>query len=433
MRRADDGNLVLDRGLVPTRPRVVRVRVKKGDKVTGTSQLSEFVATADDSIEKRILQARDALFEEELFHELTREARILASSGVTTHRNLIQCEYDEGQEILLDLVDLDEMPDGIETADRTQEHDIIAEAIAYSLRLLLSYAHRQNYQRRTQFPPPLTTHRRSTPQYHLLRPILSYLQHDSHVRSLQSFLGDLFQVLKSAGLPSTYTGTAFSSFRLSRKSAEPPTVDSLVSRFLEPLQSKFTGSMANPTSTFTVKVFTNKPDSFHRDIVGTEYDVSIRLPSYPYVQPPSSFGLKTGAGSLLVHMITLDLTTFITSVSAKNAAHATTASEKAPLVWEAPFPPYGELVATAPGSGRTKKISLRLSREELVLRTSWLRRNGGSDSDMAEAEDDEKSDDQPQEVGQLFYTWKLDGGTGQKTLEEVIAEVSKNDQAESDS
>jgi mediator of RNA polymerase II transcription subunit 17 len=399
----------------------VRVRVKKDNKLIGSSQLSQFVAAADDSIEKRILQARDTLFEEELFHELNREARILASSGVTTHLNLIQFEYDEGEEILLDLVDLDDMPEETESTQRTQDHDTIAEATAYSLRILLSYAHRQNLQRRTQFPPPLTPQRRPTPQYQLLRPILSYLQHDSHVQSLQSFLRDIYRVLKSAGLQSHYTGAVFSSLKLSRKS-NTSTVESLVGRFLEPLETKFSGTMANQTSIFNVRVHTNRPDSSLRSsTLGTEYEFSIRLPNFPYTQPPSRMGLKSEVESLLIHLTTVDLTTFITSVSSRNAAN-TSPPEKQPLVWEAPFAHYGEVIATAPGSNQAKKLCVHLSRRELSLRTSWLERSESVESGIEE-EEDEVNVQRP--VGKLLYTWKIDDGA-QKTLEDVIADVSRD-------
>ena len=63
--------------------------------------MSQFVAAAvaDDSVEKTILQSRDTLFEEELFHELTRESRVLVSSGVTAHKDLIEFEYETGEQI----------------------------------------------------------------------------------------------------------------------------------------------------------------------------------------------------------------------------------------------------------------------------------------------------------------------------------------------
>lgn len=398
--------------------------MKKNNQITGCSKLSPFMAAsgADDSIENRILQSRDILFEEELFHELTREARILGSSGVTTRRNLIQFEFSEGEEILLDLVDLDDVPDEADVAHRTPEHDTLAEAVAHAVRILLSYAHRQNLQRRTQIPPPLTTKKRPVLEYQLLRPILAYLQHSSHVQSLRSFLRDLYRILKSAGLKSEYTAAPFASLDLSRKGAggHISAVESLVKHFLDPLESRFSGTMANQTSTFNAKVRTN----LSGPSLGTEYEFSIRLPNFPHTQPPSRVGLKDEVEAVIRHLITLDLTTFISSIS-KNASNGRAAATAAAtserlLVWEAPFAHHGELVALSPSTQRTKKLSLHLSRTELTLRTSWL----GDESGGGVA------DDAQRQAGKLLYSWTLDDADkpGRRTLEEVVAEASRDEE-----
>jgi mediator of RNA polymerase II transcription subunit 17, fungi type len=57
LRRADDGSLILDKGLVPSKTRRIRVRVKMNDKVTGTSNPAKSASSDDQSIEGRILQA----------------------------------------------------------------------------------------------------------------------------------------------------------------------------------------------------------------------------------------------------------------------------------------------------------------------------------------------------------------------------------------
>lgn len=61
---------------MPTKAKTVRVRVKDRGIITGCSKPYRSAAQDPDSIEGRILQARDTLYEEELFHELFREARI---------------------------------------------------------------------------------------------------------------------------------------------------------------------------------------------------------------------------------------------------------------------------------------------------------------------------------------------------------------------
>lgn len=485
LRRADDGTLVLDKGLVPSRARAVRVRVQKQDKTLGSSSLSRFVAAAvaDDSVEKTILQSRDTLFEEELFHELTREARVLVSSGVTAHKDLIEFEYEAGEQILLDLVDVDDIndADGTESIERDASNDVVAEAIAHALRILLSYAHRQNLRRRTQLPAPLTNQKRPTPQYQLLRPILSYMQHDAHVRSLQSFLHDVYQVLNTAGLPSKYTNSKFSSLRFPNgpEQSSAAAVEALLGQFMEPLESRFSGSMANQTSTFNIRIHTTMPDTSSRQMaLGTDYELTIRLPNFPYTQPPSRIGLKHEVEQLLLRLFTLDLITYISSTSSQNAAKAAAAatatptttkdkdvslssltpensnSNNSPLVWESPFPHHGELMGMTPTGKRVKHLAIDLSRDALSLRMKSCIKsddNAGDSKENQEKDDDENDDDDddddqnlesefitgagglkftrpPRRLigGQVVYVWKRGGEEAkpQKTLADVIEEIS---------
>ncbi|KAH8689974.1 putative RNA polymerase II mediator complex component SRB4 [Talaromyces proteolyticus] len=454
LRRADDGTLILDKGLVPIRSKAVRVRVRKEGKITGRSDLSQFVAAAatEDSIEKTILQARDTLFEEELFHELNREARALSSSGVTTHRNLIEFEYDEGEHILLDLVDLADIPKETEPTEPTAQCGAIAEATAHSLRILLSYAHRQNLRRRTQFPPPLTNQKRPTPQYQLLRPILSYLQHDAHVRSLQEFLYDIYQVLKAAGLPSEYTGSAFSSLKFNTKPQHQhlqlPAVETLVSQFLEPLESRFSGTMANQSSTFNIRIHTNTGTETNPNqrlatttsTIGTEYELSIRLPNFPYTQPPSRIGVKKEVESFLLHLLTLDLTTYFTSISPQNT---TPSNPPLSLSWESPFPHHGEVIGVKPNdetNRASKQLWIEIKRDALILRIL---------SDIDKSFDNNDEGERKEEISKfvdgegvfrytrpdrraahakLLYEWRLGGDNEpRKTLKDVIGEISRCD------
>lgn len=432
------------------------MRVRKEGKITGSSGLSQFVAAAagDDSVEKTILQARDTLFEEELFHELNREARSLASSGVTAHRNLIEFSYDQDQQIVLDLVDLDDMPSETEPTDPNPECGAVAEATAHALRILLSYAHRQNLRRRSQFPPPLTNNKRPTPQYQLLRPILSYLQHDSHLRSLRTFMDEIYGVLKAAGLSSTYTSSVFSTLKKSRnKPNDLSAVESLVSQFLEPLESRFSGTMANPTSTFNIRMHTSTPDPSRLTAIGTEYELTIRLPDFPHAQPPSRIGLKNEIESFLLHLLTLDLTTFFTSTASQIAAAATDPSSSTTdsrLSWESPYPNYGQLIGTKPDGRVAKQLWVEIKRDALNLHMvvkdekeenpraqteagsgsgSGSDSNEDSEFEMVAGADGVKYTQLPKRApqGKLVYVWKRSNEeeSEKKTLREVIGELSK--------
>jgi mediator of RNA polymerase II transcription subunit 17 len=157
-----------------------------------------------------ILQARNTIFSEELWHELNREARTLGAFSVRPEDDTLIWPVSDSRNIILDLVplgdsDLNGSPPGPDNA--------LAEGIFLSLNLLLSYAHRQNHHRRTQPPPPISSEKRRQLPYSLLRPLLNRLQHQEALLQIRGLFRTLCQVLKSASVtpePSyTMTQTIF--------------------------------------------------------------------------------------------------------------------------------------------------------------------------------------------------------------------------------
>lgn len=394
LRRADDGRLILDKGLVPSKSRRVRVRVKANDRVTGCSKSTKSTVNGEESIESRILQARDTVFEEELFHELVREARIMGGQGVTTRQNLIRFTVSEEQEIMLDLADTD-LGLSLEDTDMDNSHedDTLADAIAHSIRILLSYAHRQNLHRRTQPPPPLSKKRRHTPEYQLLRPILAYLQHRSHVRWLESFAKDMYGVLKSAGVSCDYAANSFSSVNLQRKNSLPK-VEALVQGFLVPLESTVSGSLVTPQSSFRVRIRT----SLISPPFGTNYDIFMNMPQHPGIQPPPRVGLRDEAAAILTHFMMLDVVSAVSSYRPQAAAEGH-------LTWQAAYPHHGELFTVSP-TGEHKKMKVTLARGEMTLHVSHVRTAEGTST--------------------RSQTWKADSAASQQpSLMEFVTDVSR--------
>ncbi|XRM42132.1 RNA polymerase II mediator complex subunit [Aspergillus tubingensis] len=408
LRRADNGSLILDKGLAPQKTRTVRVRVKHRGQLTGCSKMPDPIPDAA-SVERTILQARDTVYEEELFHELMREARIMGSHGVTTRQNLVRVPISEEQEILLDLVDADrETPD--EDKIESTEHDVLANGLSHSIRILLAYAHRQNLRRRTQPPPPLSQKRRHTPEYQLLRPVMAYLQHSSHVRWLESFMNDIYRVLRAAGVERDFHALPFASVSLPKVQAVPK-VESLVQQFLMPFESTFSGHLITPQSSFRVKIRTNPVSP----PFGTHYDISIDLPHHPEVQPPGRIGLQNEAAAALMHFVKLDIVSAIAlhgSKTAKNTKKEGAEGDKQ-LTWEAAYPHHGELLALS-NTGRSKKLKISLSREELKVETFPLRglegfgRSGATKAPSLQSQ-----------------TWTSDQTPSRPGLMEFVAEVSR--------
>ncbi|KAL4988862.1 mediator of RNA polymerase II transcription subunit 17 [Aspergillus falconensis] len=401
LRRTDDGSLFLDKGLIPLKSQGVRVRVKRGDRIVGCSKVCRPPQDAE-SIESRILQARDTVFEEELFYEIMREARILGTQGVTTRQNLVQVPVSEEQEILLDLVDWDQDRDP-EAADST-EQDVFADSVAHSIRILLTYAHRQNLRRRTQPPPPLTPKRRPVPEYHILRPIMAYLQHKSHIQWLESLMNDLRGVLESAGIPCDFKTARFSSIGTLQPSGQVSKVEAVARVFLAPFVSTFSGSLVTPQSSFRIQIRTN----LAVPPFGTFYEISVNLPQYPDVQPPSHVGLQDEVSAILTHVIMLDITAAI-PLQCRDTADQ---GAKEHVSWDVDYPHHGELHSLS-RNGQSKKMKISLSREELTIKTYLLNRTRGVTPVAATSPT-------------MFQTWRADSPEPRPSLSEFVVQASQS-------
>ncbi|KAJ5537548.1 Mediator complex subunit Med17 [Penicillium frequentans] len=365
LRRSEDGSLVLDKGLIPSGARFVRVRVKQGSHISSSARPCSSTSNDAESIEHRILQARDSVFEEELFHELVREARSMASSGVTTRQNLIQVPASEDLEILLDLVDADdETLDADE--DSTATDKILADGLAHSMRILLAFAHRQNLRRRTQVPPPLTSKKRTTPEYHLLRPALAYFQHLAQLRQLESFIRDIYGVLRSSGLdiPDLTTKTFTNGPPPSLSSATP--LEALVQKFLMPIESVLRGNLSTPDTFFSVKIRTN----LSAPPFSTHYDVSLHFPTFSDVKSPGHLALRDEVEAAVTHILLLDV---VSSISSHERSFPKNNSDDTSKTWDAIYPHLGELLLSGSSPETHRKMKVVLSRHELSLSTYLVR------------------------------------------------------------
>lgn len=104
----------------------------------------------DGSVEKEICSARDSIFDEELHHEIHREARNLVNQGVRCVDNSVLIPFETDKQIEIDLV-----PTKDSASEDIYNSSSVVANIAASLRILLSYAHRQSLRNRSEKPPPL--------------------------------------------------------------------------------------------------------------------------------------------------------------------------------------------------------------------------------------------------------------------------------------
>ncbi|KAH6887983.1 subunit 17 of mediator complex-domain-containing protein [Thelonectria olida] len=198
MRRGEDGAVQLDCGrLGGVSERLVIVYERDG-KITGRSALPAHT-TDDAPLEARVLEARNTIFSQELWHELTREARTLAAYDVKPVGSRLLCAVDPTSNVSIELVPL-----GSEPFDEPLPDNKTAESISLALHVLLSYAHRHNELMRTRPMPPHIPRHRGQQTHALLRPIVARIVHTRSIRACVERIGALVQALQRAGLPSSF-------------------------------------------------------------------------------------------------------------------------------------------------------------------------------------------------------------------------------------
>ena len=197
MRRGDDGSVDLDCGRMLGDPQRLLVTLEKNGRIVGQSSLPSPLPE-DAPLEDRVLEARNTIFAQELWHEINREGRLLQAYGVRLEESSVSCSLHDGLRVVFGLQPLERLVE--EGASELLPEDSRAESLAAALHQLLTYAHRINNQRRSR---PMSKNRiqsTTTPPYPLLRPVLAHLQHEASTEDATRFISDLITVLQSAGI-----------------------------------------------------------------------------------------------------------------------------------------------------------------------------------------------------------------------------------------
>ncbi|KAI5360729.1 Putative mediator complex, subunit Med17 [Septoria linicola] len=199
----DQGDIKLERGL-GTQPKAVRALVKRGNRVMGTSTLPSLPEISQTTLDTRLRHARDSAFDEELFHEMTRESRSLRSRGVIMKGLTIKvpiADTEDSPYVELDQVVLDE--DNAPPIDATHDSDHIAQAMVLAARLLLSRAHSDRIKAKSAIPRPMGSKDDRQESLPILGPIMTFAQHCWHVMQINSYVSNVQNLLKSAHVPAT--------------------------------------------------------------------------------------------------------------------------------------------------------------------------------------------------------------------------------------
>ncbi|KAI9726159.1 MAG: RNA polymerase II mediator complex subunit [Chrysothrix sp. TS-e1954] len=188
LRPDENGDVVLDRGLTRER-KVLKIAITRDGMVSSTSTALE---QSDGSLEGTILAARDSLFEEELFHNLTLEARSLLAFDVTLESNIVHVPLSIRSSMDITL----EPPSPMSEQQDTTE----ADAIALALRIQLTALYRERFLDRSKPPPYISSEPAPEIEPTLLKPVLTYLRHEEVISDLRPFLTGLAGILQHSGL-----------------------------------------------------------------------------------------------------------------------------------------------------------------------------------------------------------------------------------------
>lgn len=195
LRRDKDGDVSLDRGPKAVNGRL-RVRILQDGRPISTVYSRPLPDGSSDSLEGEILEARNSIYDEELVHEIQREAQYLANHGVQCVDNQVFLPYESNQQIELSLESSDE---GSEQMERSP-HDDIPDLISIVLRLSLSQAHLQNLHDRSKPPSAIREGKQPLKIYQLLAPIVQILQHRVSMSTLQHLLRRVTEYMAKAGV-----------------------------------------------------------------------------------------------------------------------------------------------------------------------------------------------------------------------------------------
>ncbi|KAL5596565.1 uncharacterized protein BROUX77_007249 [Berkeleyomyces rouxiae] len=194
MRRADDGSARLDLGKLGGVSQRLLVSLEENNVIIGRSALPDPVPE-DASLGAHVLEARNTIFAQELWHELLIESRHLLSYGVNRERSRIVYLTPTGRKVILELVNVNDV-----TRERGPlSHDETANTINTTLSLLLSYAHRQTEHLRSRPFPPYQTPKRNMGNHDLLRPIIARELYRKAFIECTQYVGAMVKTLRNAG------------------------------------------------------------------------------------------------------------------------------------------------------------------------------------------------------------------------------------------
>ena len=366
LRQSDDGTVILESQAIQRRRKRLGVSVIRNDIKTGLFHFRAVGSSMKDDIHQQLTEARDSLFEEELFYEICREARTVANQGIATRGQSV--EMDVGNEYHLSLTFADNHENGGSMNARDSQ---IAQFVGISLHLLLNAAHEQNLIRRSQRPPTMTLKPRPAPEYALIRPLLGHLRHTAEAAAFWKASEALITPLKRAGLPIAITTEGSKSVLF--KSLNVEVSSNILSDMMLPANTTFNLNLATGRSMqFGIATFLGPP------LFGTRYESSPVDFGFSHT-PLSRYETQEAAISFLRRVIILEIVAHIQIlIKQMGRPQASNDPDKGKSKqWKVSQPHNGELTLYDAGEA-VRKIQVSVQPQFTNLKLSTLEKAHGA-------------------------------------------------------
>lgn len=210
VRRDGNGDVILEKRDESQHPRTLSVRIRRNGRPTGTYTDMSLSTSAVSGLDREVRHAQETLFLDELWDEVSREARLLVNFGVAVRSDSVKFAInpdsgsDETIEVEL-LYSAQKQIDVSDMSDADQADDELAQFARNSLSLLLLAEHEKRHRARSsQAPAPLTLQPRVSSEAAILRPLMTKLRHSMEVHEISQVAASLRAVLSKADLTSQH-------------------------------------------------------------------------------------------------------------------------------------------------------------------------------------------------------------------------------------
>ena len=358
--QAADGSVALDTRNLARKMRRLAVYVTRDGVKTGAFHFSIPNTSETSDINEELTSHRDSLFEEELFYEICREARLVANQGIITRARTVDIDVGDYQ---LSLVSSDEHDNTAATNDKDNS---IAEFVAVSLRLLLNAAHEQSVNRRSQKAPPMTPKTRLTPEYALIRPIMTHLRHRAEAGAFWVKCQALLRPFKKAGLPVQMSMESSNAAVFEALKIERP--DTILCELMVPARTGFKFTLtAGRSLQVGLATFLGPP------LLGSRYETSPIDFGFSKI-PFSRHETQDAALAFVRHMLLLDL---VAHVETLTRAPSSTAMGDAS--WHVSQPNSGVLTLSD-SQDALRRMRLSVLMESISIKISPVNKKSASTS-----------------------------------------------------